>query len=109
MSAMTLHYPQAFPVPAGNFSGGESWTPELGMSLRDYFAAHAPIEPWGWFRPTMPPRPAPDWGEIPNNQRGEVDPLNWQEITQWDIDYKQERDRQWPYSYAAVMLAERAK
>ncbi len=32
----------AFPVPAGNFSGGESWDPlYLGMSLRDYFAAHA--------------------------------------------------------------------
>lgn len=34
----------AFPVPAGNFSGGESWTPTAdGMSLRDYFAAHALI------------------------------------------------------------------
>jgi hypothetical protein len=34
---------QAFPVPAGNFSGGEAWSPDYGMSLRDYFAAKAPI------------------------------------------------------------------
>jgi hypothetical protein len=32
---------QAFPVPAGNFSGGESWSPEEGMSLRDWFAGQA--------------------------------------------------------------------
>ena len=29
----------AFPVPAGNFSGGEMWMPEPGLTLRDYFAA----------------------------------------------------------------------
>jgi len=32
---------QAFPVPAGNYSGGESWSSDEGMSLRDYFAAKA--------------------------------------------------------------------
>lgn len=26
-----------------------------GMTLRDYFIAHAPAEPWGWFKPVMPP------------------------------------------------------
>lgn len=25
-----------------------------GMTLRDYFIAHAPVEPWGWFKPVMP-------------------------------------------------------
>lgn len=33
----------AFPVPAGNWSGGESWNPEGGMALRDYFAGQALI------------------------------------------------------------------
>lgn len=32
---------QAFPLSAGNFSGGESWAPENGMTLRDYFAGQA--------------------------------------------------------------------
>lgn len=31
----------AFPVPAGNFSGSESWTSTPGMDLRDYFAGQA--------------------------------------------------------------------
>ena len=34
---------QAFPVPAGNYSGGESWSSDDGMSLRDYFAGQALI------------------------------------------------------------------
>lgn len=28
-----------------------------GMSLRAYFAAHAPAEPQPWFRPVLPPEP----------------------------------------------------
>jgi hypothetical protein len=32
---------QAFPVPAGNWSGGESWSSDNGMTLRDYFAGQA--------------------------------------------------------------------
>lgn len=31
--------------------------PQEGMSLRDYFAAHAPRKPQHWFRPVMPERP----------------------------------------------------
>lgn len=34
---------QAFPVPAGNFSGGETWQSDFGMSLRDWFAGQALI------------------------------------------------------------------
>lgn len=32
--------------------------PMGGMSLRDYFAAHAPDVPAPWFEPTMPPKPS---------------------------------------------------
>ena len=30
-----------------------------GLSMRDYFAAHAPAEPWAWFWPTLPELPRP--------------------------------------------------
>ncbi len=30
---------------------------EVGMTLRDYFVAHAPEEPQTWFEPVMPPEP----------------------------------------------------
>lgn len=34
-----------------------SETPLGGMTLRDYFAAHAPVDPWPHFMPVMPPKP----------------------------------------------------
>ena len=33
---------------------------QSGMSLRDYFIAHAPVEPQGWFQPAIPPKPERD-------------------------------------------------
>ena len=52
----------AFPRPIGNNGASEFVNREVsceaeGMSLRDYFAAHAPAEPQAWFEPTMPPYP----------------------------------------------------
>lgn len=41
--------PHAFPV-ADN-------CPYSGMTLRDYFIAHAPTEPQPWFKPIMPEKP----------------------------------------------------
>jgi hypothetical protein len=32
-----------------------------GMTLRDYFIAHAPAEPQPWFAPVMPPKPVDAW------------------------------------------------
>lgn len=34
-----------------------------GMTLRDYFIAHAPAEPQPWFVPKCPPAPKLDGGE----------------------------------------------
>lgn len=54
--------------------GGYRPTAEGGMSLRDYFIAHAPIEPWPGFEPEMRAKPtAPrlepkgNNGEVPND------------------------------------------
>lgn len=60
-------------------------TAEPGMTLRDYFAAHAPAEPQSWFEPTMPPGP-PDMH-----------------------DYYKELSIQWPYAWADEQLKEREK
>lgn len=45
-----------------------------GMSLRDYFIAHAPPEPWRFFEPTMPPKPRePDRTPIGNEGEAPTD------------------------------------
>lgn len=52
----------AMPANAQYFGDGPSHDEaQEGMTLRDYFAAHAP-EPPEWFSPTMPPKPRlPSW------------------------------------------------
>jgi len=48
----------AFPQPAVISEAGDILTSlnfdEGGMTLRDYFMAHAPTIPQAWFKPTMP-------------------------------------------------------
>lgn len=59
----------AFPEPTSN--------PDLlpGLSIRAYFAAHAPAEPAEWFKPTVPPKPkdAPYFFAIDDVLRSLVD------------------------------------
>lgn len=80
----------AFPVPINCTLG------ETGMSLRDYFIAHAPAEPTFHFKVKMD-RPRPS-GE------GKID-----EILDWERDEKINRMKQWPGVWADAMLAEREK
>lgn len=93
----------------------ESWVETLpgsaGMSLRDYFAAHAPTERWRHYWPTpSTPRPDPDWAGIPESARQyEASPNNWKELAAWDTEDARQYDLQWPYFYADAMLAERSK
>lgn len=69
----------AFPVevdmtqPFGRQTGNTSWQ-TYGMSLRDYYIAHAPAEPQPWFQPVMPhPRPAyPAQPKFTSEQRDEI-------------------------------------
>lgn len=66
----------AFPFPSVSQNQGTGETTvtqgDGGMSLRDYFIAHAPVEPQPWFRPvlgsTEPPK-LPPFPELPENER----------------------------------------
>jgi hypothetical protein len=55
----------AFPVAHQEDQGGavRAWS-ETGMTLRDYFAAHAPAEPQQWFSPVLT-EPAPQRPDLP--------------------------------------------
>lgn len=109
-----------------------------GISVRDYFIAHAPAEPQPWFTPVLPPKesPLPAFGEMyPDRTDAERSALN-----RFDSDYmrvedvKEERVRnyliqsqeqaerqraynamahrehyvQWPAAWADAMLKARA-
>lgn len=80
----------AFPLVERSASGGERVT--FGLSMRDYFAAHAPVEPQPWFSPDTSHR-------------------TLRRLTQPEIAkiMDEERRKQWPYAWADTMLAERDK
>lgn len=108
----------AFPVVLPD---GVSW--DGGMTLRDYFIAHAPTNPWPIFAPTMPtkrPIPGPwksDDGKMTyaTSAAAERDCgdcyycLNQEELDAWDADKKYQTYAQWPAYWADAMLKERAK
>ncbi len=95
-----------------------------GMTLRDYFAAHAPQEPHAWFRPVMPnPCPEHKW-EGRHAQTGE--PLyflnsyaaqkacgddfwdaNEEARAEWCAEFSKQNLVQWPYAWADAMLKAR--
>ena len=72
-----------------------------GMSLKDYFMAHAPAEPQYWFVPEMPPRP-----EAIIVERFCV---NAKSLDDYDSEYNRQRFIQWPRAWANIMLDERMK
>lgn len=84
-----------------------------GMSLRDYFAAHAPAQPWPWFQPSMPPKPDETWSDFhTSGQCGdfcECLPENYQARHAWNEERNRQQVIQWPYGYADAMLAERER
>lgn len=103
-----------------------------GMTLRDYFMAHAPAEPQPWFEPVMPPRPETlNYSDIadeatrddvgmalncdtdPKTKAG-VDWLRrydeqWAALNDWDRERVKQRLVQWPYAWADAQIAERSK
>lgn len=101
------------------------------MTLRDYFIAHAPNEPWPEFEPNIPPRPS-----IPNptlvlsqedyrawiseclDHSPEICSANLIEFgrsynaahtacNEWEIQKKLRRHVQWPAYWADQMLKAR--
>ena len=113
------------------------WCP--GMSLRDYFIAHAPAEPPKWFRPVMTTdRPQEDFSGFPEGASGVKKarecitnlvfpssierravlgycerelfvPRNKADIKAWEEEYEKQRLIQWPSAWADTMLEARKK
>ena len=72
----------------------QSWeSGDSGMSLRDYFAANAPAEPWYYYKPVF----------------DEPKPEDVVDLVMWNKRYQDEYDQQWPWYYADVMIARREK
>jgi len=95
---------------------------EPGMTLRDYFVAHAPADPQHWFIPTMPTsRPVPVWvADVGGKEyASHLDAeracgdcfcnKNQQAIDEWDSEFGKQRFIQWPGAWADEMIKERQK
>lgn len=100
-----------------------------GATLRDYFIAHAPQLPSGWFKPVMPERPKPpvhsfnpEQLEQFRNDMADTDPDNcdpavldfcrrlrdaYKAREDWDKEYEKQRYIQWPAAWADEMLKQR--
>lgn len=103
-----------------------------GMSLRDYFAAHAPAEPQKWFNPKMRPCPVvPSHHAVPegdlrtNLLRFYVEDWNLEDVSAeaqawveaksdaseaqdaWQAEFRVQTYLQWPYAWADAMLEQR--
>jgi len=106
----------AFPCPVGEQAG---WP---GLSLRDYFIAHAPAEPQFWFEPAMPTeRPKSRWVSDGGTQEfksafeaervcgDNFRDANGHLIDEWDFEKKKQRYIQWPAAWADAQLEARKK
>ena len=91
------------------------------VELRDYFAAHAPVEPWPHYKPFLTARPSLGVAIGESGQRyttasaadsAEGDCWAWSNhaaVQEWDDESRRQFTLQWPYFYADAMLKERAK
>lgn len=93
-----------------------------GMTLRDYFIAHAPAEPQPWFTPETPQKPKSP-GKRPatinllnRGERVETDSTKKWEIenreylsavARWNDEVEKQRYIQWPAAWADAMIAQR--
>ena len=85
-----------------------------GMDLRDYFAAHAPIEPQSWFVPNM--TGVKEAGYIESITKIKNSDLPDEEKHAAVVEqqrrrnvYKEQLFKQWPYAWADAMMEERKK
>lgn len=91
-----------------------------GMSLRDYFIAHAPDHPHPWFTPVMPPCPdgsiwVSDDGmrkytnhaDAFANEGDSCTRFNQDAIDAWTAERDKQRFVQWPAAWADAQLAAR--
>lgn len=104
-----------------------------GMTLRDYFIAHAPDSPQPWFRPVMPKEPVsaatlprdltqPErrelegWGDYISTcdmkeprirAYAEASDRHHEEVRAYNEELERQRYIQWPAAWADAMLAAR--
>ena len=103
--------------------------------LRDYFIAHAPVEPPGWFNPVMPGE-RPKHPDLPANSGATAREIEYvreywqvmpvaeikngalleyvtarreayQAAAKWDFEHRKQRSLQWPLAWADEMLRRR--
>lgn len=89
----------AFPIPADDRRG---WPAETGMTMRDWFASHAPEVP-SWFRSDHPRRA---WSKPGTSgiQKPVIPDAEWNLTTEkWHM----ERRVAWAWAYADAMIAAR--
>lgn len=113
---------QAFPSKKRVWRAGyatNDYEPVDGMTLRDYFIAHAPADPQPWFHPTIDDaRPKTRWvgedgKEYANIREAERECgdcfSNANEAAQdaWDAEVEKRRYIQWPAAWADAILKER--
>jgi hypothetical protein len=113
----------AFPVQGKTIRNGDkelTFNGEAGMSLRDYFIAHAPKHPQQWFKPVMKiQEPAYFLNSIDNYV-----PIKWWQVWrllesddrysqvnpdwyQWKRELERQTFIQWPIAWADATLAAR--
>lgn len=112
----------AFPVPEVFGHDGPIFPAETGMTLRDYFIAHAPAEPQPWFQPVMPAECPPSL--LMDEDRTTTYPsafeaeracgdcyvnVNNEAQEAWRKVRDKQRYVQWPAAWADAMLAAREK
>ena len=110
--AFPHHYDSGGPYP--------NWVSGRGMTLRDYFIAHAPAEPQPWFKPNVAQRPETEvllnLSELDRFLRkslagscaiGDVISANQKEMKEWDRNYIKQLYIQWPAAWADEMLKAR--
>lgn len=104
-----------------------------GMSLRDFFIAHAPAEPQSWFKPVMEPEPKSVQFPADMTQEERAEYHGWDEYLAtsdlkyprirayaesvdaytvlrraWNSEYEKQRYVQWPVAWADAMIAARS-
>lgn len=108
----------AFPM-IRDMRSNPDWDYHEGMTLRDYFAAHAPATPWPFYAPVMPEQPDlgppvgedgteyADWKEAERETADCWSYKNQSAFDQWKVERLRQHWIQWPWFYADAMLAER--
>jgi hypothetical protein len=122
----------AFPFVSHGGASEHQWC-SGGMSLRDYFIAHAPAEPQPWFRPEMPEAPRQvHLRDAPQAVRDELQTSEYEDwlsesemspaaaewhrtrkaaemaVRAWTTEHNKQQYVQWPAAWADAMLKARS-